>query len=65
MIRALVRAGAASTIPASEWKSLTKQQASAIISAVPEEKRKEIMANRAAERTAPPASRKAPERGIE
>lgn len=64
MIRALVRAGAASTIPASEWKSLTKQQASAIISAVPEEKRKEIMASHA-ERTIPPASRKAPERGIE
>ena len=64
MIRALVRAGAASTIPASEWKSLTKQQASVIISAVPEEKRKEIMASHA-ERTIPPASRKAPERGIE
>lgn len=64
MIRALVRAGAASTIPASEWKSLTKQQASAIISAVPEEKRKEIMASHA-ERTIPPASRKEPERGIE
>ena len=49
---------------ASVWKNLTKQQASAIISAVPEEKRKEIMAERA-ERTAPAVSRKAPERSIE
>ena len=64
MIRALVRAGAASTMSASVWKNLTKQQASAIISAVPEEKRKEIMAERA-ERTAPAVSRKAPERSIE
>ena len=64
MIRVLVRAKAASTMPAAEWKNLTKQQASAIISSVPEEKRKEIMANQP-ERNTPSASRTVPGRGIE
>lgn len=46
MIRALIREGAASSIPFDKWKALTRQQASDIISSVPEEKRREIMANR-------------------
>ena len=62
LIRTLARAGAITYIPAEEWQNLTKQQASEIISAVPEDRRKEIMANQS-ERTAPSVSRNAPERG--
>ena len=62
LIRTLARAGAITYIPAEEWQNLTKQQASEIISDVPEDRRKEIMANQS-ERTAPSVSRNAPERG--
>ena len=64
LIRTLVRAGAASSIPSSEWKSLTKQQASKIISAVPEEKRREIMEAQTG-RTSRSVSPEAPGRGVE
>ncbi|MBR4665745.1 MAG: hypothetical protein IKO93_17910, partial [Lentisphaeria bacterium] len=64
MIRALARAGAITYIPADEWRNLTKQRAFEIISAVPEDKRREIMAQRR-EQTAPAPSGKDVGRGIE
>ena len=64
LIRTLARAGAITYIPAEEWQNLTKQRAFEIISAVPEEKRREIMAKRR-EQTAPAPSGKDVGRGIE
>ena len=64
LIRTLARAGAITYIPAEEWQNLTKQRAFEIISAVPEEKRREIMAQRR-EQTAPAPSGKDVGRGIE
>ena len=64
MIRALARAGVITYIPADEWRNLTKQRAFEIISAVPEDKRREIMAQRR-EQTARAPSGKDDGRGIE
>ena len=64
LIRTLARAGAITYIPAEEWQNLTKQRAFEIISAVPEDKRREIMAQRR-EQTAPAPSGKDVGRGIE
>ena len=64
LIRMLVRAGASTAIPLDRWNNLTKQEASDIISSVPDDKRKEICARETA-RTPETPARATRGRGIE